>query len=72
MDCIYHRVFNIWNVPMIRAKGPFIKYEDFEDLGKLSSFVGSLKNKSLINIESILLIPGDRVTWTYRVWYYNI
>jgi len=49
--------------------GSFIQYEDFKSTSALSGFVGSLPNKALINIETIV---EGQMTPTFRVWYYNV
>ena len=49
----------------------FVAYEEFSQRSKLSVFVANLPAKALISIETIQLIPGDRSTDIYRVWYYD-
>jgi hypothetical protein len=65
--------------------GSFIKYEDFKSMGALGSFVGTLPNNALINIETIEdqipfgptptnaeVISMRSEPRTFRVWYYNL
>jgi hypothetical protein len=50
-----------------------IRYEDFLDLGKMGTFIGQLKPKAFVSIETLIIVISETgMREKYRVWYWRL